>query len=240
VLYRGKASVTNGTFDFEFVLTKNVAYELGQGKLSLYASDPTMQRDAAGAALSFKIGGTEPNVAADNTPPEIQMFMGDTTFVSGGIVNTNTVLLVNMHDESGINISGYGIGNSLVAYLDDSDVYILNDYYEAYMDDFTKGTVYFPMKGLSPGRHSITVKVWDTNNNPSQATIDFVVTDGENLLIESLTNFPNPFQSETSIFFTHNRSGDDLLANLVIYSVSGMVLKTYEFDIPASVYRFDL
>ena len=39
-LYRGKASVSSGTFQFEFVLTKNVAYEIGQGKLSLYASDP--------------------------------------------------------------------------------------------------------------------------------------------------------------------------------------------------------
>ena len=41
----------------------------------------------------------------------------------------------------------------LVAYLDDDEeAYILNDYYEAYMDDFTRGSVHFPINGLSPGQ----------------------------------------------------------------------------------------
>ncbi len=171
----------------------------------------------------------------------MQLFMGDTTFISGGVVNTNSTLIVNLQDDSGINISGYGVGNALVAYLDnEQQAYILNDYYEAYMNDFTRGSVHFPMKGLSPGRHSITVKAWDTHNNPGQATLEFVVTDGENIVIETFANFPNPFQSETSIYFTHNRSGDDLQAQLVIYSANGMQLKTYEYDIPQSSYRVDL
>jgi hypothetical protein len=240
-LYRGKTSVSKGIFQFEFVLTKNVAYEIGQGKLSLYASDPISRRDASGATLSFKIGGTEPSFAPDNTSPVMQLFMGDTTFVSGGIVNTNSTLIVNLQDASGINISGYGVGNALIAHLDDEQqTYILNDYYEAYTNDFTRGSVHFPINGLSPGRHSITVKAWDTHNNPGQATLEFVVTDGENLVIETLANFPNPFQSETSIFFTHNRSGDDLQAQLVIYSANGMQLKTYEYEITQSSYRVDL
>ena len=48
----------------------------------------------------------------------MQLFMGDTTFISGGVVNTNSTLIVNLQDDSGINISGYGVGNALVAYLD--------------------------------------------------------------------------------------------------------------------------
>ena len=108
------------------------------------------------------------------------------------------------------------------------------------MDDFTRGRVNFPIHGLSPGRHSLTVKAWDTHNNPGEATIEFIVTDGENIVIETFQNFPNPFESETSLFFTHNRSGDDLQAQLVIYSANGAQLKTYEYDIPASSYRVDL
>jgi len=240
-LYRGRATVLNGVFQFEFILTKNVAYEIGQGKLSLYASDPKTRRDASGASLSFKVGGTEPSVEPDNTPPTLQLFMGDTTFISGGVVNANSTLIVKLQDDSGINISGYGVGNALVAYLDnDQEAYILNDYYEAYTDDFKRGSVHFPISGLSPGRHSITVKAWDTHNNPGQSTLEFVVTDGENLVIETFLNFPNPFQSETSIFFTHNRSGDDLQAQLVIYGANGAQLKTYDYEIPQSSYRVDL
>ncbi len=240
-LYRGKVSVINGTFEFQFVLTKNVDYKIGPGKLSLYAFDPTHSRDASGSFLSFKVGGTETDFLSDNTSPALQLFMNDTSFISGGVVDTNGTLIVHVKDDSGINISGYGIGNAMVAYLDnDEQAYILNDYYEAYMDDFTAGTVHFPLKELSPGRHSITVKAWDIHNNPGQATIEFVVTADDNLVIETLANFPNPFQSETSVFFTHNRSGDDLQAQLVIYSASGVQLKTYEFNLPASAYHVDL
>ena len=218
-----------------------MAYEIGPGKLSLYASDPSKHRDASGAMLSFKVGGTEPLAQPDNLSPALQLYMGDTTFVSGGLVNANSTLIVNLQDDSGINISGYGVGNALVAYLDDDpEAFILNDYYEAYTNDFTRGSVHFPLNGLSPGRHSITVKAWDTQNNPGQATLEFVVADGEDLVIETFQNFPNPFESETSIFFTHNRPGDDLQAQLVIYSANGMQLKTYDYDIPQSWYRVDL
>jgi hypothetical protein len=84
------------------------------------------------------------------------------------------------------------------------------------------------------------VKAWDTYNNPAQATVDFLVTDGQVLIIESLANAPNPFENETKIYFTHNRSGDDLQAVLSIYSITGNTLKTFDFDLPASPYFVDL
>jgi hypothetical protein len=240
ILYRGRTSVQNGIFEFEFVLTKNVSSEVDLGKLSLYAFDPQSRRDANGG-LSFKIGGIEPDFPVDNDGPVLQAFMGDTTFAPGGVVNTNSTLVVNIQDGSGINITDNGTGNALVAFLDQSEPpYILNDYYESYIDDFTQGTVNFPIKGLLPGRHSITVRAWDTHNNPGETSIEFVVTDGEDLVIETLGNFPNPFVAETSVFFTHNRSGDDLEAQLVIFAADGMQLKTYTYDIPASSYRVDL
>ncbi len=240
ILYRGKASVNNGVFKFEFILTKNISEQIGEGKLSLYAYDPKSRLDANGG-FSIKVGGSEPDFPLDDQGPMLQAFMGDTTFAPGGIVSTNSILVVNVQDESGINISDDGSGNSLVAFLDGSDQpYILNDYYESYIDDFTRGSVHFPIKNLPPGRHTITVKAWDTHNNPGETTIEFVVTDGEELVIETLGNFPNPFVSETSIFFTHNRSGDDLEAQLTIFNAGGMQLKTYHYDIPESSYRVDL
>jgi len=240
-LYRGKASVIDGVFEFQFIVPKNLAYEVGKGKLSLYASDTEQQRDASGATSEFTVGGSEKDPAVDNTSPTVKLFMGDTTFINGGVTSPNTTLIAKLEDASGINISNYGIGNTLIAVLDNEDeVYVLSDYFESETDDFTKGWVYFPLANLNPGKHSITVKAWDTYNNPAQATIDFLVTDGQVLVIESLGNTPNPFQNETNLFFTHNRSGDDLQAQLHIYSATGQEMKTYDFDIPASPYHVDL
>ena len=241
-LYRGRASVKQGSFEFQFIVPKNIAYDIGEGKLSLYASEPELERDAGGATSAFKIGGSEKDPPDDNTPPTINVWVGDTTFVNGGVINPNTELVVKLQDASGINISNYGIGNSLVAILDNNEdqAFVLSDYFQSETDDYTTGWVNYPLKDLVPGRHTITVKAWDTYNNPAQASLDFTVTDGQVLIIESLGNSPNPFENETKIFFTHNRSGDDLEALLHIYSVTGSEIKTYNLSIPASPYYVEL
>ncbi|MEJ7645141.1 MAG: type IX secretion system sortase PorU [Chryseolinea sp.] len=240
-LYRGKATLSDGSFEFQFIVPKNIAYEFGKGKLSLYASDASTGRDAGGSEDSFIIGGSEKEILPDITPPTMKLYMGDTTFQNGGVVLPNTTLLVKLEDLSGINISTYGIGNAMVAVLDDDvATFGLSDYFQSQTDDFSRGWIHFPLEELVPGRHSITVKAWDTYNNPAQSTIEFLVTDGQVLLIESFGNAPNPFENETTIFFTHNRSGDDLQAILYLYSATGLELKTYQFDIPDSPYQVDL
>lgn len=239
-LFRGQASVENGEFEFQFIVPKNIAYQVAEGKLSLYAHDPTQHIEALGHSKDFQIGLSESGVTADHSGPAISLYMGDTTFISGGITNPNTQLVARLYDDQGINISGYGIGNSITAVLDNDQTFILNDYYITDINDFTKGTVTFPFKNLAPGKHTITLNVWDTHNNPAQAMLTFYVSDGEQLKIESFGNAPNPFQNSTKLFFTHNRSGDDLEASLVLYTSTGQILSTYAITIPASQYQVDL
>ncbi|HEU5292212.1 MAG TPA: type IX secretion system sortase PorU, partial [Cyclobacteriaceae bacterium] len=239
-LFRGKATVKDGVFEFQFVVPKNIAYQVNEGKLSLYAYDTLNKAEATGFSQDFDIGSSELSPEVDLTPPTLTLFMGDTTFINGGITNPNTTLMARLFDQHGINISGYGIGNSIIGTLDDSQTYILNDFYEADLDDFTRGTISFPMTDLAPGKHTITVKAWDTYNNPVQAIVTFTVTDGESLIIESFGNFPNPFKTSTTLFFTHNRSGDDLQASLVLYDFTGRVIETREINIPQSGYHVEL
>jgi hypothetical protein len=239
-IFRGKATIQDGTFESSFVVPKSVDPIAGKGKISLDASDQVTGRDGAGADLSVSIGGAVPAPVPDNTPPVIALFMGDTTFVSGGVVTPNTTLLARLEDASGINISNFDPNTTLTAVLDGSGTFVLTEYYTSEKDDFTVGWIEYPLIDLSPGPHSLTVKAWDTYGNPAEATIQFIVTDGSALVIETLANFPNPFDSETSIYFTHNRSGDDLEGQLFLYSVAGQVLKTYDFEIPDTPYYVDL
>jgi hypothetical protein len=240
-LFRGRASIDlSGEFEFQFIVPKNIAYSIGEGKFSLYAYDPIQKIEATGYSKDFNIGGSESDVATDNTPPLVELFIGDASFKNGGITTPTTQLFARLSDASGINISGYGIGNSLEGILDGTESFILNDFYMADVDDFTKGTIQFPLRNLTPGKHTLTLKAWDTFNNPAQATITFVVTDSEGLSINEFGNYPNPFKGSTKLFFTHNRMGDNLQAILTIYEYSGQVLSTKEFNVIDSNYEVDL
>ena len=70
--------------------------------------------------------------------------------------------------------------------------------------------------------------------------VEFTVTDGEALIIETFANYPNPFQEETTLYFTHNRSGDDLQGELRIYETTGRELKSFEFTVSSSPYQVTL
>jgi hypothetical protein len=240
-LFRGKATVANGEFQFELMLPKNIAYQVNAGKLSLYAFDPASRADASGYDTDFKIGESEANVIADNSAPELRLFMGDSTFVNGGITTPDTYLIAHLKDNNGINISSYGLGNSIIAVLDnDVETFVLNEYYVADTDDPSSGWIKYPIKDLTPGRHTLTVKGWDVFNNSAENTVEFLVSDGEKLVIETFGNYPNPFRDKTTLFFTHNRSGDDLQAQVFIQTITGEVVKSSEILISASDYKVDL
>jgi hypothetical protein len=63
---------------------------------------------------------------------------------SGGITNASPFLLAFLEDKNGINTAS-GIGHDIVAILDGdvSNPYLLNDYYQTNLDDYTKGTLRF-------------------------------------------------------------------------------------------------
>lgn len=239
-IFRGSATVENGDFEFQFIVPKNIAYQVGQGKLSLYAATKKRTIDAMGSDLDFVVGKSYPNPTGDTTAPVIQLFMGDTTFVNGGEVDADTYLVARLQDKSGINISGYGIGNSIIGILDNGESFVLNDYYDASLDTYGKGQITYRMQNLTPGKHTLLVKAWDTYNNPGQASVNFIVSDGHNIKIEALGCYPNPAKNTTTLFFTHTRAGDDLDAMVYFYDFTGQILKSIDFSISESNYKVEL
>jgi len=160
--------------------------------------------------------------------------MDDPTFVNGGVTSSNTLLVAKLSDENGINTSNAGTGHQIVAILDGTKKFILNDYYIAELDNYQLGWVTFPIDGLSKGKHTISLKVWDTFNNSSDATIDFIVADSHEFVINNLYNFPNPFINETTFSFDHNHAGEDLEIQLQIISYKGEVIKEVIMRVPNS------
>ena len=229
ILFRGKASVKAGDFSFDFIVPKDISYRIGKGKLSFYGNNDEI--DAAGVNLDVLIGGASNFTSSDKEGPVLDLFMNDTTFVSGGITNESPVLLARIRDNSGVNTTSNGIGHDITAIFDGNqqNPLVLNDYYESDLDKYQSGSLKYPVSKLAPGDHTVKLKVWDILNNSTETEIAFTVKESSELVIDHVLNYPNPFTTHTDFYFEHNQGQQPLDVLLQVYTISGKLVKSFEF-----------
>lgn len=239
ILYKGKASVKNGEFSFTFIVPKDIAYEIGRGRISYYAHNG--DTDANGFFDSLMIGGSSTSAVSDVEGPAVKLYMNDEKFVFGGTTDENPKIYALVADTNGINTVGNGIGHDITAQIDGraEQIYVLNDYYEADLDSYQSGKIVFPLSGLSDGRHTLKLKVWDIYNNSSDAYTEFVVAESATLALTHVLNYPNPFTTRTSFFFEHNRPCNALDVQIQIFTISGKLIKTLSRSVTCEGYRVD-
>nr|WP_230407944.1 type IX secretion system sortase PorU [Flavobacterium hydrocarbonoxydans] len=226
-IFRGNASVTNGQFEFSFIVPRDIRIPVDFGRISFYSKKNQQLENQSGYNDIIKIGGINENAPQDNNSPKVKLYMNDETFVSGGITNESPFLLALLEDENGINTAS-GIGHDIVAILDGdvSNPYVLNDYYQTALDDYTNGNLRFPLRNLSPGLHTITFTAWDVYNNPVTSEIQFIVVGDESLTLSHVLNYPNPFTSYTEFWFSHNKPYEPLEAQVQVMTITGKVVWT--------------
>ena len=239
IIYRGKASVVNGYFKFSFVVPKDIAYQIGPGRVSYYAHDGTI--DAHGYSEDIYIGGADTSAVADSDGPEIELYMNDENFVSGSITDENPKLFALVFDENGVNTVGNGIGHDITAILDEktSNAIILNDYYESDLDTYKSGRITYPFSELDAGPHTLSLKVWDVHNNSGSAEVEFVVSDNAEIALDHVLNYPNPFTTNTTFFFEHNQSCEDMAVQIQIFTISGKLVKTLNQNVHTDGFKID-
>ena len=239
-IFNGQSSINNGQFEFEFIVPKSIDLTVGQGKLALYAFPQGNGIDVTGVNASVKIGTSEKNTGSDTKGPAIELFMGDPTFVNGGIAGRNSRIIAVLSDENGINISNFTPQNSITATLDDTLSIVLNKYYQSDVDNFKRGEVNYPLDNIKPGQHKLVLRAYDTFGNGSTASIAFSVSDENGIQIEQWLNYPNPVSSSTTFCFKHNRSGEDLEAVVTVYNQVGQPIVTSTYQVTSSAYQVTL
>lgn len=239
ILFSGKTKTEKGRFRFNFIVPRDIDYAPGQGKIIYYASDGLTEMN--GSFTDIVTGGFSKSGISDETGPNIRLFLNDTLFRNGGMAGSNPVLLARIEDTGGINIAGTGIGHDLIFWLDGNKSYpvVLNGYFRNDFGSYSSGTVIYPVTGLSPGSHSLTLKAWDNFNNSSEETIHFIVPDEQKLVLRNLINYPNPFSENTRISLQHNRPEGLLEVRVSIFNVKGQLVKVLLTSIESTGYQLE-
>lgn len=222
VIFSGSCDMTNGHFQFDAIIPKDINYTYGTGRIRYYAYGEKM--NFKGAKENIIIGGYAESFGTDTIGPDIHIYLNDTLFMDGGITDLYPDLYVVLSDPSGINISGQSIGHDITATIDNSGEIILNNYFVNDRGDPTSGTIRYHLGKMEPKSHEITIKAWDNRNNSSQTTISFVAVEENKFKLDNLINYPNPMTDGTRFTVGHNRPGEKMKISIYIYDMSGRLV----------------
>lgn len=235
-MWRGEVPVVGGRFTAQFIVPRDIAYTNRRGRIAAYvqrggeASGITAH--GAGETSAVRVGGSNPNPVADADGPEVQVFLGDTTFVSGGAVARTPTLVVRLRDQSGINL-GAGVGHELLlTYTVGTETKTVNlaPFFRA-TSGYQQGEIVYRLPELPVGAGRLTVRAWDPVGNVGEASASFTVEAAADLALSRVANFPNPTAGATRIAFEHNQpAGTAAEAEIRVFTLAGRLVRRFGSD----------
>ena len=225
MLYNGSDSVRNGKFAFSFAVPKDINYSDATGLVNLYAVSTDKTLRANGSCDRFKVGGSS-EMQNDSIGPSIYCYLNSTAFQDGGNVNSTPFFVAQLSDKDGINAAGSGIGHDLQLVIDGdvAKTYVLNDNFSYDFGSYTSGSTYYGIPELEPGKHQLTFRAWDIQNNSSVVKLHFNVVKGLSPTIFDVGVTENPAKTSTTFIISHDRTETDMNVVVELFDTSGRQL----------------
>jgi hypothetical protein len=228
LIYKGLAVVENGSFEINFIVPKDIGYAYGRGKITYYGKCGNRY---TGGAVPVVVGGVSDMAQENSVAPSIKLYVDNEHFVDGGTTSTTPHFIAIVEDESGMNLTGIGIGRNMTLHLTEIDrKYVLNSYYTAAVGG-KSGRVDFVLPPLPKGMHTAVFKAFNVYNNSAHSSIRFEVVDEEKFTISRVYNFPNPFCEQTTFFVEHNRPEAEMQVEIRIFNTGGSLVRTLQYTI---------
>lgn len=236
-IFTGDVVLEDNTFQVDFIVPKDIRYNIDYGKISFYGIDSD-NNDAFGANTSVLIGGMTNNPPIDNDGPTIKAKVNNTNYINGINTGSNPFLTLDLFDDNGINTSGAGIGHDITLVINDdrSNTLVLNGYYSASTGSYQQGILNYQLNNLEEGTHTITIKAWDNLNNSSSIDLNIEVVNTGNLAIKNSFLSPNPITpgQTLTIGFEHDAPNELIQVKLSLFTIDGQLIDVHEKSVPSS------
>ena len=222
LIFKGEVSVEAGLLKGKFIVPKSIRYKnKPTGRVTIFAWTSDNSFTALGYNNNLLFNGS--NNINDANGPEIDVYFQDQEqFTSGDVVGQNPVLIAELEDENGINMTDQ-TGHFISLQIDDAPPQNISGFFVYEQNSFTKGYVHYPLDNVADGEHRLFILAYDNVNNPTEQEIRFKVVKSEEIALSDVINYPNPFTSSTRFTFQTNRSGAGVTVK--IYTISGRLIE---------------
>lgn len=222
-VFCGSARVSGGHFSLTAAMPLELAQNFRPATMSLFAYSTEDDTEAVGLCRDFYLYGYDESVPDDNNAPEIEsLVLNTSTFRSGDTVNPSPMLIASVRDDVGLNVSTAGIGHQMTATIDGKTTFNdLNFYFTPSDDGSPAGVINYPFENLSPGAHTLTLRIWDTSGNSVSRNIDFFVMEGLAPKIFDVYTDANPASTAANFYLTHDQPDNMTTVSITVYNLLG-------------------
>ncbi len=216
-IFRGLISVNDRDFSGSFTLPKDIKYSGTGGILRVQYWDETgLDGSIYIDTLSFM--GTD-STALDTEGPEILFISDNMVLLNGDHFSANEALEIEISDAQGINLTGVaGHGITLAVDGDWENAFEVTELFEYDLDHSDMGRLSAYLSEIPPGEHVVSAKAWDSQNNPSEASVRLEFFAANDFRIYDLFNFPNPMGDQTDVTYMLSHPAD---VEYAIYTLAG-------------------
>ena len=171
------------------------------------------------------MNGSATTTETDSIGPKIFIYLNTPDFPNGGYVKSDALLIATLSDSAGINTVKNSVVHALELVLDNQQgtPILLNDYFSYDFGSSTSGTVTYPLEGLTNGKHRLSLRAWDINDNSTTAYLDFIVSEqaGKEMDVNATQN---PAKSNTLFITTVAPDQAEQPVTTEVYDVSGRLI----------------
>ncbi len=221
-IFKGNVTAENGISKHKFVVPLDINNR-GKGRVLSYIEDKINQKSYVSYNDEIRFEGV--NASAENNDlPAINIFLNSDNFKDGDAVSNNPLLIADIGDANGINISGLS-GHQIFVQIDDGSPLSATSSFEYNLDSWTEGRLNYRMPTMEKGFHTMKIIAFDSQNKAGIDSTRFVITnsgitDSSALYLTDVLPYPNPYSYDGKLSFTFNLS-ERADVSVSVYTVTG-------------------
>ncbi len=230
-LFVGKAEVKDGEWSTEIIIPSDIENNFSPALLSFYYLDDSGIEGNGSCENLYVFGHAEGDEEDSEGPVFTAFHLDRPSFTDGDAVSPSPTLYASFSDPSGINISDLGIGHGLSLILDGTTpLSNVAASYEADPSSPENGKIAYPLKGILPGDHNLSLTVWDNAGNSSTKELSFKVEAGWNPSIIELSTDLSTASSYVTFILTTDGTDSLSESRIEVFDLAGRLVWTGLFD----------